>query len=327
MSNNVRMIRRVAGTVLLVAIGISPFAIYVGARSFGESGGVDWPAGVAVSSVKGTELAGLSWLTFTPKPVVVRFPPESALFAATMGRLRAVSAFKIGGPSLMARSLSDTFQTVVPYWLQTEGAGTTEQVTSSGAGSHEREITDLLAQAGQGRIPTIIAPGTFSERDGIRFYTLDVRRLLDQLAGRLTVATPSPTPSPSTSFLASPSPGPSFSRVSVEILNQGAPAGSATQIAAKLKEAGFTKVTTATSRKSKVTGVRVYYKQDREAAVAIADVLGGVAVLSRIPGSYDTAAEILIVVGAEESNEPPPTRRRTSEPSSSPEPSTDVTLS
>lgn len=320
-------LRRILGALVLIAAGMSPFGAYIALKATEPDPTPAWPSNVAVITAENGSLASIAMIHFLapPTPIIVRFPIETSLNVPGAGSLRAVTAYGIGGAPMLARGLQQTAGVATPFWaLWSRGSAAGRPPDSSNLGELAADVVAIIANPST---PVTTAPGTIEVRSGVAYYELDRERLDGELDGT-AVAPPTTAPPVSPSPSAAPL---SPAATSVEVLNQGGPAGAASAAADKLKAAGYTDVRVGNSPRRDIDGTVVYYKTSREAGDAVARVLGSsVTQVTRIPSSIDTTAEVLVLVGREprravssprtapRPNTPPPS------PSPSPSPSDDV---
>lgn len=310
-------LRRTIGVLVLLAAGISPFAVYIALKATEPAPKIAWPADVAVATAEAGQLRSLSLIHFTSPTdaMIVRFPIETSLNVPAAGTLRALTAYGIGGAPMLARAIGETVGVDAPYWaLWSRGASAGRAPDSSNLDAHTSDVVALIADP---TTPVTTAPGTIVTRSGVPYYELDRTKLALVLQGLpLPVAT-SPRPSPSPSPTTSPA---GASATAVEVLNQGGSAGAATDVASKLQQAGYVDIKVGNSPRRDIDGTVVYYKTSRAQAEAVARVIGSaVTQIAELPSSIATTADVLVLVGRSPRTAGSTPRRST--PQSSPSPS------
>ncbi len=313
-------VRRVIGTLTMVAVGLAPFITYAAFRKAGGGENAPWPSPVALTSASGGKLTGIALLQPGNPQILVRFPLESLLDVPGGGRLRAATAYRVGGAALLARGLAATGGFAVPYWAHWTGPSIDSGAgaPSTNLGAHVPQVTALLATQGS-TLDQLPAPGRVAEGSSFDSYVVDAAALRTMLGivSRIPSLLPSIPPSPSITPSPSPTPSPTPSvtapdpaRITVVIFNQGAPSGSATRLSKRLIDKGFALTRVGDAPEETVTGNFVYYTGSRAEADLVARALGFPAPIAVAPQRYSNA-DVTVVLGRDRASS-------TRSPSSSP---------
>ena len=303
-----RLFRRAAGTVALVVLALLPFIAYFAYQSSRSEGPPPWPSNVALAATADKELKDFAILGLEGPTVVVTLPIETLLKLPGAGRVRALTAFKIGGPERLAEALEETVDIRVPYSVEgsTDSAlRSFEGLGNHNLGSHAGEVQGHLTNALEGRVPIVPAPGSVTNEGGTTVFELDVAALRRTLRSppSTTIAPPSPSPLPSPLPSPSPAVSPSAtsqvdrSSVRVEVLNAGAAEGAAGKVGESLTSAGFRVIRIADHAGDDVEGTIVYYRTSRAEGEEVARVLGGGARVEALPSDTQTVAAVRVLVG------------------------------
>lgn len=291
----------IIGAALLVA---SPFAVYFALLGSAAEGPPSWPAPVAIAATTSGAPSELALVQPEGSPRIVLFPPEVLLEVPETGRVRAATAFRIGGIELVASGL-EAFAGPVPYWAEGGGVSALEALDDDfrgNLGENAGEVRRILSNALAGSALVIVAPGEWSEEGGIRTFLPDIPELLAELRVDAPEQSPPATPTPlgSPSPLTSPSPSPTAldpADVSVEVLNAGAPSGSAGRTADALRAEGFTIAFVGDYAGPQVSRTEIYFRQNEEAGEAVASVIGGGVTAQPLREGLGTEADVLVLVG------------------------------
>lgn len=291
----------IIGAAMLVA---SPFVVYFALVGSAAEESPDWPDGVAVAAITSGAPSELALVQPEGSPRIVLFPPESLLEIPGTGRIRAATAFRIGGIELVARGFAALVGSV-PYWAEGGGVSALEALDGdfrSNLGDNAGEVRRILSDALAGSALVIVAPGEWSEDGGIRTFVPDSQEILAEMRESAPEPSPAATPSPfaSPSPLASPSPSPTEldpADVSVEVLNAGGPSGSAGRTADALRAEGFAVAFVGNYAGPRVSRTEIYFRQSEQAGEAVAEVIGGGVTAQPLREGLGTEADVLVLVG------------------------------
>lgn len=283
---------------------ISPFAVYAAINTQLPEPSPDWPSPVAVAASFDGALHDFGLADPEAPPTVVLFPIETLLPVPGVGEVRAVTAFRIGGAEALSKGLAALLDVDVPYHVEGAAASIFEVPSGDPVGNlqgRSDQVEAILEGALEGRITVINAPGTYSgvQQDLVRAFHLDLEGLRAELLGAPPPVTVTPEPSPQPSPTASPEPTPALSpqEVSVEVLNAGAPAGSAGRMGTQLEEDGFQIARVADhTGPEPPEGVTVYWRSSEAAGLVVAEAIEGEVSLEQIPEGFSTEADVLVLI-------------------------------
>lgn len=286
------------GSLLLAA---SPFIAFGAVTTLIPDPAPRWPGFTAVAAGDPQRLGEVALVDSEGRHVVV-FPAESELEVAGEGRVRALTAYRFGGVEAVASGLEGLLGFAVPFYVEARGASvfpSIEDVTSTNVGQRIGQVSELIEAASMGEVPLINARGQWVEQPNYSSYLVDVPSLLSELSERAPEP-PTTTPTPTSTAMPSPTPVEELKPegVSVEVLNAGAPSGSAGRVGGDLQGEGFDVINIGNHAGDRVSATEIYFKEGAGAeAELVASTLDKQIEPRELPEGLSTEAEVLILVG------------------------------
>ena len=296
------------GFVGAVLFAASPFIVYAAVVTQVPQAAPDWPAHAIVAASFDDVLQEVVVVDARDPATVIAFPVDTMLRIGGVGEVRASTALRVGGFEALATGFGEILQEEIHFYIQISSPsvfGSTFTGVEGNLGDRAAQIEAILASVETGQIRLINAPGTHFQIGELPAYRVDVAALFSELAGEglppvvpapgpvTATATPEPSPSPVPQLTPTPL---GRSEITVEVLNAGAPSGSAGEVGDRLTAAGFDVINVSNADEPTV-GVKVYYVSDPAKGAEVASVLDATA--EAIPDDRSTDADVLVLVSRE----------------------------
>lgn len=292
------------GAVLFAA---SPFIVFAVVATQVPEAEPRWPGPAVVAASFDDVLQEVAIVDARDPATVIAFPVDTVLRVSGIGEVRAATAMRVGGTEALARGFSELLEEEVAHHIAGSGATIFDVLdfdVDTNLGDRVTQIEAILSTVSVGTGRLVNAPGDWFELAGLPAYHVDRSALFAELAGDPVVPVPSPG---SVTATVSPAPTPSptstptstvidRSEITVEVLNAGAPSGSAGSTGDQLTEEGFDVISVGNAEEPTV-GVKVYYVDDPAKGEEVASVLDATA--EPIPDNRSTEADVLVLVARE----------------------------